>query len=122
MFTLRPSYDKKSYYSDLLPAVCDWIEYCLVKHLLFLLDKFGLSPLLQDTVDLENELEQNIATVFAAYHKELVPGVLYEKIIEDEDRELDALISDADRILDEWDTYFRAQDRWESLGLWSMEM
>ena len=117
MFTLRPSLDKKTYYSDLLPAVCDRIEYCLVKHLLFLLDKFGLSPSLRDTLDFENELERNIVIVFAAYHKELVPSVLYEKIIEDEDRELDALISDADRILDEWDTYFRSSHSSRSLGI-----
>ena len=76
VFTLRPSFDKKSYYSDLLPAVCDRIEYCLVKHLLFLLDKFGLSPSLRDTLDFDNELQRNIAIVFSAYHKELVPGVL----------------------------------------------
>ena len=47
----------------------------------------------------------------------MVPSVLYEKIIEDEDRELDALISDADRILDDWDKYFRSSHSSRSLGI-----
>ena len=117
MFSVRPSYDNKNYYSDLVTSACDRIEYCLVKHLLFLLDSFGLYPSLKDSLDTENELEWEIAVVFAAYHKDLVPRILYEKLIEDEDRELEALKSNADTILEGWDRFFRSSHSSRSLGI-----
>jgi hypothetical protein len=42
MFKFRPNNDNKSYADDLLSSTVDRVEYCLVKHMLFLLDNFGL--------------------------------------------------------------------------------
>lgn len=117
MFKYRPNNENKSYAEDLLSSTIDRIEFCLTKHIVFLLDNFGLFPTLRDDINIDNKLEQDVLIVFSAYNKVLVPSKLYESVIEDEERELDKLKTDADVLLETWDEYYRNTNRNRPMGI-----
>jgi hypothetical protein len=117
MFKFRPNNDNKNYADDLFSSTVDRVEYCLVKHMLFLLDNFGLFPTLKGTLNLENMLEKEVLIVFSAYNKVLVSSKQYRSVIQDEERELDKLKTDADIILDKWDQFYRSTNRNRPMGI-----
>ena len=117
MFKFRLNNDGKTYADDLLSSTVDRVEYCLVKHMLYLLDNFGLFPTLRDNLDTDNELVREVLIVFSAYNKVLVPSKQYRYVIQDEERQLDKLKTDADLILDDWDNFYRNTNRNRPMGI-----
>ena len=75
MFKFRLNNDGKTYADDLLSSTVDRVEYCLVKHMLFLLDNFGLFPTLRDNLNTENALVREV--LYRYHHQESIcPGSL----------------------------------------------
>ena len=72
-FKYRPNNGKKPYYEDLLSLIVDQVEYCLVKHMLFLLDSFGLFPALRDHLTIHNEREWDVLIVFFSLQQRTCP-------------------------------------------------
>ena len=101
----------------MMSSFIDHFELCLVKHILYLLDKFGLFPTLREDLDIDNDFIRDIIIIFLAYHKLHVPSVLFHSIIQDEDIDIDILKIDADVILDKWDGYYRNKNSSRPMGI-----
>jgi hypothetical protein len=72
---------------------------------------------LKDNLNIENKLEREVLIVFLAYNKVPVSCKQYRSVIQDEERELDKLKTDADIILDKWDKFYRNTNRNRPMGI-----
>jgi hypothetical protein len=117
IFKYRPNNSKKKYDNSLLSAIVDRVELCLVKHMIFLLDRFGLFPTLREDLDIDNVVIREVVIVYSAYHKLLIPTALFNAVIDDDEREYDRLKADADVIIDKWDKFYQSGNRKRPLGI-----